>query len=65
MQYVSPPLKKKLHQQIPPPQKKNYDNFYEVPTTKCTKTRYQTATIRPIMKLVTNALKAGDKLKRW
>ena len=30
------------------PQKNTEDNFYEVQTTKCTKTLYQTETIHPV-----------------
>ena len=32
-----------------PPQKNTEDNFYEVQTTKCTKTLYKTDTIRPVV----------------
>ena len=42
-----PPKKYISHQQNNPPQKNTEDNFYEVQTTKCTKTLYKTDTIRP------------------
>ena len=47
MQYVIPPIKKEIFDpnQIPH-QKNTKDNFHEVQMTKCTKTLYQTDTIR-------------------
>ena len=41
------PLKKIFDPNKIPPQKNTEDNFYEVQTTKCTKTLYKTDTIRP------------------
>ena len=51
-QYVIPPNKKIFDPYKIPPQKNTEDNFYEVQTTKCNKTMYQTATIRPIQFLI-------------
>ena len=44
-----PPKKYISHQQNNPPQKNTEDNFYEVQTTKCTKTLYKTDTIHPVL----------------
>ena len=51
MQYVIPPIKKNYltPKNTPSPLKNTEDNFYEVQRTKCTKTLYQTDTIRPIL----------------
>ena len=50
MHYVTPPLKKNY---LNPTKNQKIlhteDNFYEVQTTKCTKTLYQTGTIRPTL----------------
>ena len=40
MHYVNPPIKKIYN---------TGDNFYEVQTTKCTKTLYKTDTIGPVV----------------
>ena len=49
MHYVTPPIKKIHFTPI-----NTEDNFYEVQTTKCTKTLYKTDTIRPILQWVLN-----------
>ena len=48
MQYVIPPIKNQKidHNRISPPENTEV-NFYEPQTTKCTKSLYQTDTIRP------------------
>ena len=50
MQYVIPPIKKKIFDRNKITLQKNTaDNFYKVQTTKCTKTLYQTDTIYPAL----------------
>ena len=49
MQYVIPPIKKIFDPNQIPHQKNMEDNFHKVQTRKCTKTLYQTDTIRPVL----------------
>ena len=51
MQYVIPPIKKKYFTPTKYAPKNTKYNLYEVQTTKCTKTLYQTDTIRPLLVL--------------
>ena len=49
MQYVIPPIKKIFDPNKIPLPINTEDNFYEVHTTKCTKTLCQADTIRPVV----------------